>query len=319
MARRKRKSTAANLVIALICLLILVLFLVFGSHGTFLSNLGDVWNNTVNYGTAEQNVAALVTLEKEQTDLLLYVIDTGNSDSMVLRTPDGHAILVDAADNDDRQRILDTLKALGIEKLDAAVATHPDADHIGSMDDVLLNIPVATFYRTSKTAKTKTYDNMVDAAEQKQIPVTYVTAGDTFSIGGLSLKVLNPQDKKYDDTNNSSIVLLVEYGETSFLLSGDAEEEAIADMLGEFAPDMDIDVLKIGHHGSHNATTEELLDATTPNLAIITCGEDNDYGHPHKETLDLLGEDNITTLRTDEKGDIAIFSDGTDITYKTAA
>lgn len=318
MARR-RKSTALQLVIALVCMLILALFLVFGSQGTFLGNLGDIWNNTINYGMAQQNVDALVTPEQKQSDLILYVIDTGNSDSMVLHTPDGHAVLIDAAENDDAQRILDTLQALGIDKLDAAVATHPDADHIGSMDDVLLGVPVDTFYRTTKTAKTKTYDNMVKAAEQEQTPVTFVTAGDAFSIGGIDFTVLNPQDKKYDDTNNSSIVLLVEYGETSFLLSGDAEEEAIADMLGAFATEMDIDVLKIGHHGSHNGTTEALLDATTPALAVITCGKDNDYGHPHKETTDLLNADNIITLRTDQKGDIAVFSDGNDVTYKTAA
>ncbi|BDF59207.1 hypothetical protein CE91St36_20240 [Christensenellaceae bacterium] len=319
MARRKRKSSAVPLIVVIVCLLILIAFLSFGSQGTFLENLGDIWNNTINYGNAQQNVSQLVTQEDAQTALILYVMDTGNSDSMVLHTPDGHAVLVDAAENDDANQILETLKALGISKLDAAVATHPDADHIGSMDDVLLGIPVDTLYRTSKTAATKTYDNMVRAAEDEQTPVVYVTAGDTFTVGGIDFTVLNPQDKTYDDTNNSSIVLLVRYGNTSFLLSGDAEEEAIADMLSTFAPEMDIDVLKIGHHGSHNGTTEELLEATTPELAIITCGEDNDYGHPHKETLELLQEDRVTTLRTDQQGDIAVFSDGNDVTYKTAA
>ena len=120
-------------------------FLSFGSQGTFLENLGDIWNNTINYGNAQQNVSQLVTQEDAQTALILYVMDTGNSDSMVLHTPDGHAVLVDAAENDDANQILETLKALGISKLDAAVATHPDADHIGSMDDVLLGIPVDTF------------------------------------------------------------------------------------------------------------------------------------------------------------------------------
>ena len=130
---------------------------------------------------------------------------------------------------------------------------------------------------------------------------------------------MSPQETELEDSNNSSIVLLMQYGATRFLLEGDAETEAIGTMLAAYAPEMDIDVIKIGHHGSSNATTEELLDASTPSLAVITCGEGNDYGHPHRETLDLLQAGHVKSLRTDENGDIAIFSDGNEITYKTAA
>ena len=318
MAGRRRKRNAGGAVVALLCVLGVALILAFGSNGNFADDLIDIWNNTIRYDTAETSVSSLVTQE-EDGDLLMYVIDTGNSDSIVLRTPGRQAILVDAADNDDSSRTLATLDALGIKSLAAAVATHPDADHIGSMDDVLTSIPVETIYLTDQTSDTKTYDNLVESIEQSGVRQDIVTAGYRFEIDGVSFTVLNPQDKEYEDNNNSSIVLLVEYGSTRFLLEGDAETDALSDILAQYSPELDIDVLKVGHHGSSNATTEEFLDVTTPELAVITCGKDNDYGHPHRKVTDMLKQDGVTTLRTDQNGDIAIFSDGEDITWKSAA
>lgn len=316
----KKKKTLAGGIISLLCVIVLILVFVFGSNGNLIDNSKQIWGNTVgsaNTEDAAQNVAALVPKDNEK--LLLYVIDTGNSDSMVLLTPDGHSLLIDAGENDDGQRILDTLGALGIEKLDAAVATHPHADHIGSMAEVLANIPVEKFYMTDHTATTKTYEKMLDQLEEKDIPVINTKAGETIELGGVQLTVLSPR-KEYKDANNSSIVLLAQYGDTRFLFEGDAEKEAIADMLeNESGLMRNIDVLKVGHHGSHNATTQELLEVTSPGLALITCGKDNDYGHPHKETIDMLDAMRITTLRLDEKSDIAVFSDGSTVEYKTAA
>ena len=208
------------------------------------------------------NVAKLVP--RDNDDLLLYVIDTGNSDSMVLLTPDGHSLLIDAGESDDAGRILDTLSALRIESLDAVVATHPHADHIGSMAAVLNQIPVGTIYMTDFVTTTKTYEKMLGAIEENNVPAVNVTDGYAFDLGGVRFTVLNPQAREYGDANNSSIVLLAGYGGTKFLFEGDAEEEAIADMLANDSGLMDVDVLKVGHHGSHNATTQEFLNATTP-------------------------------------------------------
>lgn len=320
MARRKNKKSAAGALIAVLCVIGIILVFAFGTQGDFISNLKQIWNNTISYGhsSSAQSVSSLVAPE-DSDKLLLYVMDTGNSDSMVLRTPDGHAILIDAADNDDSQQILDTLHLLGIEKLDGVVATHPHADHIGSMAAVLSGVPVSTIYMTDFTATTKTYESMIDVIEQKDIHAVNVTAGYQFSVGGVHFTALNPQNKGYGDANNSSIVLLAQYGDTKFLFEGDAEKAAISDMLSNYSDQMDIDVLKVGHHGSSNATTQAFLDVTTPQLAIITCGKDNDYGHPHTETIDMLGGMQIPILRTDQNGDIAVFTDGSTITYKTAA
>lgn len=314
----KRKSKTARAAIIFLCTVGFFLIFLLGSGIDITEMAGQIWNSLgSSENTASAHAAKLVP--EDSDSLLLYIIDTGNSDSMVLRSPDGHSVLIDAGESDDAQYILDTLSALGIRKLDAVVATHPHADHIGSMVAILKQIPADVVYMTDFAASTQTYEDMLDAIEASGIPTVDINSGDTFDIGAVHFTALNPQDRIYDDANNSSIVLLAEYGDTRFLFEGDAEDEAISDMLAQYSELLDADVLKVGHHGSRNATTSEFLKAVTPETAIITCGEENDYGHPHQETLDLLGSMGVTTLRTDQDGDIAIFSDGAAVWYAAAA
>lgn len=318
--KNKRFTTIA---VTLICVVGIFLIFVLSREGDFLSNLEQVWQTTIDnlsgYQTVERKAEQLANLEAHADEMIVYAVDTGNSDCLIMRTPEGNSMLVDAADNDDFKNISGTLKALGIEKLDVAVATHADADHIGSMDDVIEHFLPNVVYMPALGKRTATYQNLQRAIEETDTKQVYATAPLQFALGSVEVTVLNPQNTNYKDVNDTSIVLLLQYGDKRVLLTGDIETQAMADIMVLYPEYVDVDVLKIAHHGSARSTTQKWLDATTPEVAIITVGKDNDYGHPHKETIDKLNKNGIVTLRTDEDGDVAVFVGTDSVAYAVAA
>lgn len=320
--RKKQNGKLGGIVTALVCIAVILVLLVSGGQGSeFFSQIENALRQSFTPTDVQDkmNIETLVSLPENSGKLILFVVDTGNSDCIVIREPGGQTLLVDAADQDDFSHISNVLSVLQAETLTAALATHPDADHIGSMDDVIERHTPEVFYMTSFPKDTKTYTDMLAQLEQNNVAVVTGVAGMEFSLGQARITFLNPQDKDYDSANESSIVFLMEYGDTKFLLTGDIEDGALGDILTLYPELLDVDVLKIGHHGSAASTSQELIDLTTPEIAFITTGEDNDYGHPHSETVEILDANSVTTLRTDLLGDIVIFSDGQQITYKTAA
>lgn len=250
---------------------------------------------------------------------MMYTINTGNSDSHLLIAPGGQAMLVDAADDDDYPVIESTLHKYGVGEINILVATHFDSDHIGSMDDVIANNKVDSVYLSNYKDNTKDYRNLMNALKDKKITPTIAQSGMQFSLGQASVQILNPQNKKYEEVNNACVVLKVSYGSSDFLLTGDMEQEAIDDILKQWGGSIGCEVLKVAHHGSRTGTTDDLLKAVRPEIAVIPCGKDNPYGHPHKETLDLLQKYNVQTYRTDQDGDIAVITDGNAIQTYTEA
>ncbi|MEI6100585.1 MAG: ComEC/Rec2 family competence protein [Eubacteriales bacterium] len=244
---------------------------------------------------------------------LFYTISTGNSDSLLMVAPGGQAMLVDAADADDYPVIESTLKKYGISEISALVASHFDSDHIGSMDEVVENTKVDSVYLSNYKDNTKEYRDLMNALRSKQITPTIAQSGMQFSLGQASVQILNPENKKYEEINNACVVLKVTYGTADFLLTGDMEQEAINGILKNWGSNLNCEVLKCAHHGSRTGTTNDLLKAVRPDIAVIPCGKDNSYGHPHKETLDLLQKYQVKVYRTDKNGDIAILTDGTSI------
>lgn len=318
-SRRVHKKNSSAFMTLFIVALVLILAL--SSGGDFTSALEDIWQGTFQFSDNQKRDAAAELAQVEQSDgkLVLYVMDTGNSDSMLLRLPQGQSILIDAADDDDFMHISAVLDAFSIDRLSAAVATHPDADHIGSMDEVVRDYEPEVLYMPEIKKNTRTYELMIQEIEKNNTYVVNPLSGQDISMGEVRITVLNPSDKEYEEPNEASIVLLVEYGKTKFLFTGDIEEGSLQEILEQHRELLDVDVLKIAHHGSAASTTQEFLSATTPEIAVITSGKDNDYGHPHKETTDLLDQNNIKTLRTDQKSDIVICSDGEKLEYRTAA
>ncbi|MVO73246.1 MBL fold metallo-hydrolase [Paeniclostridium sordellii] len=247
-------------------------------------------------------------------DLLsIHIIDVGQGDSILIQTPKNTNILVDGGNEDSSLIISKFIKSKKAKNLDLVIATHPDTDHIGSLDTVINKFKVSKLYLTNKNTNNDSYYNLIKACNKKNIKPQYLSKGDIINLeDNLKLTILNPS-YTHEDSNSNSIVFKLDYKNKSFLFTGDATKENEIEMINNFNLN-DIDFLKVAHHGSKNSSTEEFLKSTTPDVAAISCGYDNTYGHPHKDTLLRLAQVNTKVYRTDKQGHISFYSDGNTIT-----
>lgn len=248
--------------------------------------------------------------------LKVHFIDVGQADSILIQSGET-AVLVDAGNNGDGNLVVNYLKAQGVTKLAATVATHPHEDHIGGMDTVLKSIPVERFYMPNATSTTKTFEDMIAAANASGAKKIQVKAGVVLDVPGISGTFLAPVGSKYDDLNNYSAVLKIVHGNTSFLLTGDAEDVSEQQMLKN--GNLQSTLLKVGHHGSDSSTTAAFLKAVSPKFAVISVGKGNTYGHPTDAVLSRLTNAGIQVYRTDQAETIVATSDGTTITIDKVA
>jgi beta-lactamase superfamily II metal-dependent hydrolase len=251
----------------------------------------------------------------ERTTLEVHFIDVGQADSILIKVPTGENMLIDAGNNGDSELLDKYLKAQGIEKIDVAVGTHPHEDHIGSLDTVINNFDVKKVYMPKYAHTTKTFEDVLLAIKNKGLKISTPIPGDTFNLGEAKFSILAPNGDNYKSINDYSIVLRMEYGNNSFLFTGDSEDLSEKEIL-EKKYNVQADVLKVAHHGSTTSTSDEFLNAVSPEFAVISCGEGNDYGHPHKEIVSKLNKKGIKILRTDELGTIVINSDGENLTLE---
>lgn len=252
----------------------------------------------------------------ENSTFEVHYIDVGQADSALVLC-DGYSMLIDGGNVADSDLIAAYLKKESIDELDYVVCTHAHEDHVGGLSGALSVASADNILAPKTGADTKAYKNFVSKAAAQGVEIAHPSAGDEFELGSSTVTVLGPISESADELNNTSIVLKVSYGDTSFLFTGDAEYEEEQAILNA-GYDISADVLKVGHHGSDTSTSYLWLREIMPEYAIISVGAGNSYGHPDDTVLSRLRDADAQVYRTDIQGDIIAVSDGNSVSITTS-
>lgn len=241
--------------------------------------------------------------------LAVHFIDAGQGDAILIQASSA-TVLIDGGERGDS--VINYLKAGGIKQIDLVIGTHPHSDHIGGLINVLQKLTVKEVLDPGIVHTSKTFEDYLTLIDEKEIRFTEGRAGMTRDLGdGVTMEILHPASPAPSNLNDASIVTKITFGQISFLLAGDAEESSEEEIL-QGKGSLKSTVLKVGHHGSRTGTTAAFLQAADPEIAVIMCGKDNAYGHPHEETLTRLAQAGVDIYRTDMHGTIIITTDGQD-------
>ena len=289
MTRRKKHQQKPSLLIIIIILLLFA----FSKYVEYSHSNDDDPNPILN----------------SSENLNIYFLDVGQGDSILISN-NNHNMLIDAGNNEDGPLIVSFLKNQGIKEFDYVVGTHPHEDHIGGLDDIINNFPIQNILLPDAYSTSKTFEDVLDAIENKQLEITVPEIDSTFSLGDARIKVIYT-GTDLQNLNNSSIVLKLTYGKTSYLFTGDATNSVEKSILDK---DIKADVLKVGHHGSSTSTSAAFLNKVNPRYAIISVGQNNTYNHPSDTIIKRLQDKKIAIYQTAELGTIQLSSDGQRIT-----
>ena len=238
----------------------------------------------------------------------VHIIDVGQGDSIFIQTLEDKRILIDAGDEEAEHTVYSYLKRRGVKKIDVLIATHPDTDHIGSMDYIIDKFKISHFYMPDAKTDSEAFYNLLDSCKEKNLKIEYLTKGDVLKIdSSTTMEILSPSTIT-DKNNLNSIVSLLNYKGYEFLFTGDAEKENESEILSSCnLPD--IEFLKAGHHGSSSSSTDEFIEKLKPEAVVISCGYNNDYGHPHRSVLDTFRKNGAVVYRTDKNGSLVFYCD----------
>lgn len=250
-----------------------------------------------------------------EDNLIVSFLDVGQADCIIIQEKD-KTLMIDAGNNNDEAIITNFLDKNNIQFLDYLILTHGHEDHIGSADMVIKKYHPKTVIMPEQnpTPTTKAYKNVLHALLDTQTKITLPVVGKTYQLENTSFKILGPNSRLYEDSNNYSVIVKLKCDEVSFLFMGDAEKESENEIL-EQNFDLESDILKIGHHGSSSSSSSRFIKTVNPKYAVISAAKDNDYGHPHKETISVLKNNDTEVLYT-KNGTIKIETDGINIWVK---
>ena len=282
-------------------LIFMIIGLVFKLDDGLYEKLTDtVFRESTNI---EENINGNIDTEGEL--LKVSFLDVGQADSILINANNKY-MLIDAGNNEDGEKLVTYLKSLGIEKFDYVVGTHAHEDHIGGMDNIIDSFDIGTFYMPDVITTTKTFEDVLDSLEKKNLNFDTPQIGSTFDLGKTKIETIYVgNDSK--NLNDSSIILKLAYGNISFLFTGDTESDIEKTLLNK---DIESDVLKVAHHGSNTSSSNAFLKKVNPKYAIISVGAGNSYGHPKSVILDRLEKLGTKIYRTDELGTIIVTTDG---------
>lgn len=256
-----------------------------------------------------------VSLQQYQShNLSVAFLDVGQGDSIFIETPDHHQILIDGGVDNTVLARLGTLMRPGDTTIDLVIATHPDADHIGGLVDVLRHYNVATFMSPDYESETAIYKELIQTVHDRVPNYEFGFIGDRVDAGdGVTLDLLAPYNLETKESNEVSIVTKLTYGNFSVMLTGDAPIIIEQQLVRWYGNQLDSDILKAGHHGSKTSTSSSWVAAVDPDVGIISAGKNNRYGHPHQQVIDILEKAHVQILRTSDEGTIIFESDGTNV------
>lgn len=315
MSERKRRNKLAVLILALVVLVSVVFTYLTKENGeasheaNTTSWAEELANAGLFHGQTESSYSAGLSVE---------FIDVGQGDCTLV-TCDGKSMLIDCGEEEYYQIVRNYLENKRISRLDIVVASHPHTDHMGGMYKLIEDFEIGTFImpETEKedTPTTELYQKMISALKEKEITPEYSQAGKNYYLSDAEIEILGPV-KNAEELNDMSVVLMLKYGKSKFLFTGDAEEDEEIDVI-ESGADLKCNVLKVAHHGSDKSSCEKFLKEANPDAAVISVGEYNEYYHPHTVVLERLLEKDVSIYRTDEDGTVRFYvpSETSDITY----